>query len=226
MRTERLLLIVLLVALLAPRAEAEPAWTEGRDYFVITPAQPTNVAPGKIEVLEVFSYGCPACNAFRPMMARLEHSLPANAQLADLPASFIPSEDWPMFQRAYFAAQALGIAARTHQEMYDAVWKSGELATSDPQTHRLKSPQPSLEDAARSYARWTGVKPQGFLTAAHSFTVDMKIRAADAQILAMQVPGTPCIIVNGHYRVNDDSVRGADQLIAVVRYLISKDSAH
>jgi protein dithiol oxidoreductase (disulfide-forming) len=226
MRTERLLLIVLLTVLLAWRAGAAPAWTEGENYFVITPPQPTNVAPGKIEVLEVFSYGCPACNAFQPTMARLEKSLPANAQVAYLPASFIPAEDWPMFQRAYFAAQALGIAARTQQQMYDAVWKSGELATSDPQTHRLKNPQPSIEAAARCYERWTGVKAQDFLAAAHSFTVDMKMRAADAQIRAMQVPGTPCIVVNGRYRVNNDSVRSADQLIALVRYLIDKDSAH
>ena len=226
MRAERVLLIALLAVLLAPRAEAAPAWTEGRDYLVITPPQPTNVAPGKIEVLEVFSYGCPACNAFQPTMARLEKSLPANAQLAYLPASFIPSEDWPMFQRAYFAAQALGIAARTHQEMYDAVWRSGALATSDPHAHRLRNPLPTIEDAARCYARWTGVQPQAFLAMAHSFAVDMKMRAADAQIHAMQVPGTPCIVVNGHYRVNNDSVRSADRLIALVRYLIDKDSAH
>jgi protein dithiol oxidoreductase (disulfide-forming) len=225
MRTRRALLIVLLAALLAPRVEAAPAWTEGRDYSVITPAQPTSVPPGKVEVLEVFSYGCPACNVFQPTMALLGKSLPANAQLAYLPASFIPAEDWPMFQRAYFTAQALGIAERTQQAMYDAVWKTGELATTDPQTHRLKSPQPSLEDAARCYARWTGVKPQEFLAMAHSFSVDMKMRAADAQILAMQVPGTPCIIVNGHYRVNNDGVRSAAQLIALVRYLIGKDGA-
>jgi protein dithiol oxidoreductase (disulfide-forming) len=226
MRTRRWLSIVLLAALLAPRAEAAPAWSEGRDYFVITPPQPTSVASGKIEVLEVFSWGCPACNAFQPTMALLKKSLPANAQIAYLPASFIPAEDWPMFQRAYLTAQALGVAERTHQAMYDAVWKTGELATSDPQTHRLKSPQPSIEDAARSYARWTSVRPQEFLAMAHSFAVDMKMRAADAQILAMQVTSTPCIVVNGHYRVNNDSVHSADQLIALVRYLIDKDSAH
>jgi protein dithiol oxidoreductase (disulfide-forming) len=225
MQAHRVLVFVLLSLLALPAAVAQ-TWTEGRDYFVITPPQPTSVAPGKIEVLEVFSYGCPACNAFQPTMARLEKSLPPDAQVAYLPASFIPSEDWPMFQRAYFTAQALGIAARTQQDMYAAVWKTGELATTDPQTQRLKSAQPSIEDAARCYARWTGVKPQDFLATAHSFTVDMKMRAADAQILAMQVPGTPCIIVNGHYRVNNESVRTADQLIALVRYLIAKDSPH
>ena len=225
MKAHRILLFVLLSIVALPAAVAQ-TWTEGRDYFVVTPPQHTGVAPGKAEVLEVFSYGCPACNAFQPTLERLRKSLPGNAQLAYLPASFIPAEDWPMFQRAYFAAEALGIAARTHQAMYDAVWKTGELATSDPQTHRLKSHLPTIEDAARSYARWTGVKPQEFLAAARSFTVDMKMRSADKQILAMQVPGTPCIVVNGHYRVNNDSVRTADQLIALVRYLIDKDSAH
>lgn len=224
MRIRNVTFLAVLVALCAPAAGAAPDWVEGRDYLVITPQHP-NVAPGKIEVLEVFSYGCPACNAFQPTMAQLQKSLPGNAQLDYLPASFIPAEDWPMFQRAYFTAEALGIAERTHQAMYDAVWKTGELATSDPQTHRLKSPQPSLEEAARLYARWTGVKPEEFLATAHSFSVDMKMRAADEQILAMQVPGTPCIVVNGLYRVNNDRVQGAEQLIKVVRYLIDKSAS-
>ncbi|HXZ59296.1 MAG TPA: thiol:disulfide interchange protein DsbA/DsbL [Steroidobacteraceae bacterium] len=225
MRTYRGLLFSLLAALATLRAEAAPTWTEGRDYFVLNQAQRTSVPPGKVEVLEVFSYGCPACNAFQPTLELLKKSLPPNAQLAYLPAAFNKAEDWPMFQRAYFAAQALGIAERTHQLMYDAVWKTGELATTDSQTHRLKNPQPSIEQAARAYARWTGVKPGDFLAMAASFTVDGKMRAADEQILAMQVPGTPCIVVNGRYRVAD-GVRTADQLIPLVSFLVAKDSAH
>ena len=57
-------------------------------------------------MLEVFSYACPACNAFQLTMERLRRALPANAQLAYLPAAFHAEEDWPMFQRAFFAAQA------------------------------------------------------------------------------------------------------------------------
>lgn len=224
MRNRNLAFLAVLVALLALRTADAQTFTAGQDYFVLTPAQQTSVQAGKVEVLEVFSYGCPACNTFQPTMELLKKSLPPNAQLAYLPASFIPAEDWPMFQRAYFAAQALGIAERTHQAMYDAVWKTGELATTDKETHRLKSPQPPIEDAARAYARWTGVKPEEFLATAHSFTVDMKMRAADEQILAMQVPGTPCLVVNGRYRVNNDTVRGADRLIALVRYLIGLSS--
>ncbi|HYM28910.1 MAG TPA: thiol:disulfide interchange protein DsbA/DsbL [Steroidobacteraceae bacterium] len=217
-----------LLVLLAPlsAAQAAAAYVEGQHYVRLTPAQHTRVPPGKIEVLEVFSYGCPACNAFQAVMARLAHALPPNAQIELLPAAFNAAEDWPMLQRAYFTAEVLGLAARTHQAMFDAVWKSGELAISDPVTHRLKSPLPSIEDAARAYARWSKVAPEAFLAAARSFAVDTKMRAADAQIHDMQVPGTPCLIVNGTWRVVMDSVSGPDELIDLVKFLVARAGAH
>jgi thiol:disulfide interchange protein DsbA len=224
MKNCRTLLFALLVLFVVEARAA--TWTEGQDYYLITPAQATSVPAGKVEVLEVFSYGCPACNSFQPTLQLLKKSLPPNAQLAFLPAAFIAAEDWPTFQRAWFTAQALGVAERTHQQMYDAVWQTGELATSDPVTQRLKNPQPSIEATARLYARWTGIKAQDFLAMTHSFGVDMKMRAADAQILAMQVPSTPCIVVAGRYRVNSDAARDPGRLIELVRYLVAKAGTH
>jgi thiol:disulfide interchange protein DsbA len=218
------LLLPLAIFTLAANARAA-TWTEGVQYARITPAQQTTVPAGKVEVLEVFSYGCPACNAFQPAMDKLRHALPANAQLAFLPAAFNPSEDWPMFQRAYLAAQALGIAERTHQAMYDAVWKSGELGLIVPGTNRLKSPLPSIADAASFYARVAGINPQQFLAMANSFGIDSKMRAADAQIVAMHVDSTPTLIVNGKYRVIRDELKGNDELIELVRYLVAKEGA-
>jgi thiol:disulfide interchange protein DsbA len=216
-------LFVVLAFLAAQNARAADRWVEGRDYVLLSPPQSISVPTGKIEVMEVFSYGCPGCNTFQPVMNRLRHSLPANAQIVLLPASWNSGEDWPMFQRAFFTAQSLGIAERTHQGIFDAVWKTGELAVSDPATNRLKHPQPSLEDAARCYARISGVKPEAFLATANSFAIDMKMRAADKQIVAMQVPGTPCIVVNGKYRV---ITPGNEQdVIDLVRFLVSKASA-
>lgn len=215
-----------LALILVPVSEAAQTWSEGTHYDLINPVQRTNVKAGKVEVMEVFSYGCPGCNQFQPVMAALEHSLPPNAQMVFLPASFHPEEDWTMLQRAYFTAQTLGISARTHQAIFDAVWKTGELAISDPATRRLKNPLPSIEDAAKCYERLTGVKADVFLATAKSFAVDVKMRNADAQAIAMQVPGTPCIVVNGKYRVNLDSLRSQDDVIGVVRYLIDKESHH
>ena len=216
---------VLLYAAVLP-ARAAPAWVAGTDYVVLDQAQPTTVPAGKVEVMEVFSYACPFCDKFQPVIHSLERSLPKNAQMVFLPASFNPSEDWPMFQRAYFAAQSLGIADRTHQAMFDSVWKTGQLEIEDPSTHTLKHPLPSLEDTAHRYSQLTGVNPQTFLAAARSFGVDTRMREADAQIMAMQVSGTPCIVVAGKYRIDMTAVRSADELIALVKFLVAQASAH
>src|SRR5215831_4622931 len=99
-------------------------WVEGQHYFLIKPAQPTNVAPGKVEVVEVFSYGCPACYQFYPTVDKLKAALPKNAEMSFLAASWNVAEDWRTFQRAYLAAQAMGIADKTHDAMFNAIWAS------------------------------------------------------------------------------------------------------
>lgn len=225
MKRISLALIAALVCASAFPAHAAPTrWVEGTHYVVLESAQPTTVPAGKIEVMEVFSYACPFCNKFQPVIHQLERTLPKNAQMVYLPASFNPSEDWPMFQRAYLTAEALGIADRTHQAMFDAVWKTGELAIVDPETNRLKQPLPSIEDAARTYSRLAGVGPQMFLATARSFGIDTKMREADAQIMAMQITGTPSIVVDGKYRVVLESLSNNDDVIDLVDYLVAKAS--
>ncbi len=220
----RQLLPGLLLLAMAPSAYCAGTWAQGSNYFLIRPAQPTSVAPGKVEVTEVFSYACPACNRFYPAVDRLRAALPANAELDFLPAAFRPDEDWPMFQRAYYTAQVLDIDKRTHDAMFDAVWKTGELAVFDMRTQRPKVPAPSIEDAARFYARVAGVKPETFIATAASFGVDVKIRQAEQLIRAEQIEETPTIVVNGKYRVTVASAGGEDQLIELVKYLVAQES--
>jgi thiol:disulfide interchange protein DsbA len=208
---------------LAATAQATD-WVAGKHYSVIPQAQRTNVAPGKVEVMEVFSYGCPACNSFRPTMKKLKASLPANAQLVYLPASWNAAEAWPMFQRAYLTAVSLGIAEKAHDAMFEAIWTTGELGVSDPQTRRLKTRLPTIEDAAKFYGRVTGVKAADFVSASKSFGVDLKMRQADSQISAMQVSGTPTLVVNGKYRVNNENLASGDDIIELVKYLVARES--
>lgn len=201
-----------------------PSYAQGTNYFLIQPALPTSVAPGKVEVTEVFSYACPACNRFYPIIDKLRAALPGNAELAYVPAAFNAPEDWPMFQRAYYTAQALGVDKRTHDQMFDAVWKTGELAVIDPGTQRIKSPAPTLQDAAKFYERVAGVKPETFLSTANSFGVDTKTRQADQYIKFAQVDQTPTIIVNGKYRVTVSSAGGDDKIVDLVLWLVTQES--
>ena len=208
----------------ASAAPAATAWIEGTNYYLIEPPRPTAVPPGKVEVTEVFSYACPACNAFVPTMHKLKQSLPSNAVLDYVPAAFNTAEDWPMFQLAFCTAQTLGIAEQTHDAMFDAVWGSGELAISDPATGRLKEHMPTIEDAARFYERHAGVPAAKFLSTAKSFAVDLKVRTDEDLVKAYGVDRTPTIVVNGKYRVHVQSAGGPDQLIELVKWLVAKES--
>ncbi|MFL6600136.1 MAG: hypothetical protein ACJ8R9_02270 [Steroidobacteraceae bacterium] len=105
--------------------------------------------------------------------------------MALTPASFSAAEDMRMLQRAFFAAQTLGIADKAHQSIFDAAWKTCELAVVDTIlcleqsldiyrrsiTDTSKSHLPTLEDAARCYGRITGVKPEEFLRSARDLAV-------------------------------------------------------
>src|SRR5204863_1400347 len=117
--TRSLLAIAALVltGLTATGPAAAADWKAGEHYTVIRP-QRTNVPAGKVEVMEVFSYGCPACYQFRPVIDKLKAELPANAQLVYLPASWHAEEAWPLFQRAFLTAQSLGIAEKAHDALY------------------------------------------------------------------------------------------------------------
>jgi protein dithiol oxidoreductase (disulfide-forming) len=219
-------LAVLLAGLMLVSAqgiEAATDWKEGQHYFRVQVQKRTSVPAGMVEVMEVFSYGCIACDRFQPVVHKLAGGLPPNARMVYLPASFNPAEAWPMFQRAYLTAQALGIADKTHDAMYEAVWKTGELGISDPTTHKLKRTLPSIEDAARWYNKRTGVAVDKFVATSKSFSVEMKMKEADDLVRAYQVDGTPTLIVNGKYRVNNQAMGSVEQMIELVKFLVAQE---
>src|ERR1700679_3278353 len=217
-------LSVLVSAASMPAARAAQTWTEGVNYFLIQPARTPSVPAGKIEVTEVFSYACPACNIFQPTMHKLKQPLPAHVVVDYLPAAFNTAEDWPMFQLAYVTAQILGVDQQTHDAMFDAVWKGGDLSITDPSTRALKSRMPSIEEAAKFYNERAGVPVDKFLAASKSFSADLKVRTDQDLVAAYKVDRTPTIIVNGKYRLHVESAGGTDQLIDLVKYLVAKET--
>ena len=199
-------------------------WVEGQHYFRIQPAQATSVAPGKVEVAEAFSYGCPACNAFLPIMEDIKKQLPPQAQIVLVHASFNTAEQWPMFQRAFYTAQQLGIADKTHEAMFGAVWDRGELAVTDA-SGRIKKPAPTIEDAAKWYAKTAGVASGKFLEASQSFSVDSNIRRAEAWMKGCRIDQTPTIVINGKYRLHVRSAGGVKEMVELIDWLVMKESA-
>jgi thiol:disulfide interchange protein DsbA len=219
-----MLRVWLLIALALPLpAMAQLRWQEGRHYIRLPVAQTAETRPGKIEVAEVFSYGCIHCYRAQADVAKLKAALPADAYLTYVHASFAPTEAWPMYQRAWYAAQTLGIGEANHAKMFSAAWEAGEVLLVDKTTNRVRKPLPTLQDAARFYARVAKVKEADFLKTANSPAVDSLVKRADQLVTAWRVGGTPSFVVNGRYLVNNDVVSSWSDMQSVIMVLITQE---
>jgi len=219
MKRLALLLLALIAPLLAPAAQAQLLWVEGEHFERINPAVPTST-PGKVEVVEVFSYGCPYCYAALPLAERIRANLPSYAQMNFVHASFIPSEGWPMFQRAFLTAKAMGIAEANHKAFFEAIWDTGEFPLMDPDTHRPVQPLPNIAYAAKFYAKHAGIKEEDFLARSRQPDIDEAVRKSDALVKAWAVPGTPSFIINGKYRTGK-GIKTSDDMVKVILYLVA-----
>ncbi len=181
-------------------------WVVGTNYFVIDPPQP--VASGnKIEVLEVFSYACPHCAHFQPYAKQIKESLPDYAEYSYMPAIFNAS--WEPFARAFYTAQSLGVLAKTHDALFDAL-------------HQQHLPLRSIEDLSTFYAKY-GIDPKAFLDASGSFEVESKLARSRTMVPKYGVDGTPSIVIDGKYRITVASAGGYPQLIELVDWLVKKE---
>ena len=111
--------------LLTAACTAQPGnsapYTEGSEYATLPAPNRRLDNNGKVEVVEVFSYGCVHCAHFAPLAAKLRKELPAGVTFKLLPSPF--SAEWLPYARAYYAARQLGVAERTHQALFDAKFK-------------------------------------------------------------------------------------------------------
>jgi thiol:disulfide interchange protein DsbA len=200
-----MLLLLALSPLSALAAPAPTALVEGEDYEVI--AQPGPFAPlaGKIEVVEMFGYTCPHCAHFEPTLEAWAKKLPKDVRFTPVPAAF--GGVWDSFARAYYAADQLGVAKRSHAAMFTALHETGSLPMQNV----------SPDELASFYAAY-GVKADAYTAALKSDAVEQKIKYARTFAQRTKVPGTPALLVNGKYLVKgtsfDDMLRNADALIA------------
>jgi thiol:disulfide interchange protein DsbA len=199
-----ILLLAVLPALAFAAGPAERAApVAGVDYVVIEDGQRHGPADGRIEVVEVFSYGCHHCANFEPMLAAWKHKQRKDVRLDYLPLPYSANDP---LAAAFFAAQSDGSLPRTHPATFRAIHRDHTLPR-NPTADEVTTFYAGLGvDAARLKAAMTAPATLARLPAAREFA----IRAG--------VEGTPTLIVNGRYRIIgkslDDVLRIADHLIA------------
>lgn len=201
--------LLLILPVLACAKTAPEQFQEGVQYHLINPPQPTDSAPNKVEVVEVFWYGCPHCFHLEPtLLTWLKHK-PANVDFVRMPAALNPN--WELLARAYYAAEELGVLDKIHEPLFNAI-------------HEQHKPMRSDSDVIAFFVAH-GVREADIRSALTSFSVETKLRTARQKGERYGVTGVPAIIVNGKYRTDVGMAGSIDNLFKVVDFLVRKESS-
>jgi protein dithiol oxidoreductase (disulfide-forming) len=203
-RTVSVIACLLATAALVRPAPAE-AQAEGTEYRVLAPPQPT-LSPGKIEVIEFFSYACPHCAEFAPLLATWKATLAKDVVFRKVPVGF-DRPPWINMQRAYYALLASGDLERLDAKLFTAI-------------HEQHLPL-FQEQALFDWVGKNGGDAQKFTAAYTSFGINNQTVQADKMAEDFQITGVPTMAVDGRYVALGDTqlelLANTDKLIAKVR---------
>ena len=189
-------------------AQAAEPLEAGKTYVEL--ANPVAVSvPGKIEVVELFWYGCPHCYAFEPTINPWVEKLPSDVNFKRIPAMF--GGAWDAHGQLFLTLEAMGVEHKVHNAVFDAIQKQGK---------RLTKP----EDMA-DFVATQGVDKDKFLATFNSFAIKGQIEVAKKLVMAYGVQGVPTMIVNGKYRFDLGTSGGPEQTLNVADQLIAKERA-
>ena len=202
------LVALLLGTLSATSAAAAPAFVAGKHYQVLSaPVETRNRA--KIEVVEVFSYGCPHCFHFEPAVTAWRARQAADVDFLHVPAVF--NAQFRTLGQAYYTAQVLKVLDRSHTPMFKAL-------------HEQNRPLWLNSELARFYAGF-GVKEDDFTRAFNSFGVRAGIQRSEMLTRAYQINGVPAMVVNGKYVVDGRMAGSNEAMLQVVDFLVARERA-
>ncbi|MFA7096531.1 MAG: thiol:disulfide interchange protein DsbA/DsbL [Gammaproteobacteria bacterium] len=203
-----LVFLLAMVAMSLAFGAQNKRFDEGIEYQLINPPQPTT-NPAKVEVVELFWYGCPHCFVFEPHLNAWLERKPANVEFIRIPATLNPG--WAIHARAYYTAEVLGVLDKIHEPLFHAM---------HVQKRRLNN-----EAELAAFFAAQGVSEEDFRKTFNSFAVETKLRRAAGLVQRYGVSGVPAVVINGKYRTDGSLAGSYENLLQVMDYLIQKESA-
>lgn len=183
---------------------------EGVHYLQL-PKRVTPLVPAsKIEVVEMFFYGCPHCFYLEPHAVVWKSKLADDVDFRVIPAALNPT--WGTYARAYYAAEQLGVLNNSHELLFKSIHEQGRRFTG--------------EDALVRFFVRQGADEAEFKKAMKSPAVMAKVKRAETLGKEYGLTGVPSLIVDGQYRVLMDSIASYDELFQIVDFLVEKVRKH
>jgi thiol:disulfide interchange protein DsbA len=196
---------LLALAFLAISTSVQAGAIAGHDYAVLDVPQRQEVSG--IEVIEFFSWGCPHCYEFHPLLGRWIATLPKDAAFRRVPVS-LGHPEWEALVRAYYALQTTGDLARLDSQIFEAIHNEHESLFT--------------ETSITAWVAKHGVNAAKFTEAYRSFGVNTSVGRSQDIAVNYRVSGIPTLAIGGRYTVTGDQPKmltTTTELIAKARAL-------
>jgi thiol:disulfide interchange protein DsbA len=181
----------------------------GKDYRLLAPAQPTD-SGRKVELIEFFSYACPACNFLQPRLRAWLKNKPGDVEFRRVPVVFSDrTSTWGPLARAYYALEAVAATEKVHYELFAAIHdrKAVDLRTIG------KDPRALFDWIAKQ-----GVDRQKFSDAYNSFGVQSQAQRSVELVRNYDISSTPSLVVDGRYLTTLSMTMNADETVNFERF--------
>ena len=198
-------MLAALVLLFSANIMAAPQ--AGTEFRPTVQTLPTD-QPGKIEVLELFWYGCPHCYHMEPQLAAWVKNLPKDVYFKRVPG--LPQPAWAPMAKAYYAMESLGVLEKLHSKLFEAI-------------HKQRTLRPDDEAATIDWiTKQGGLDRKKVEAAFNSFSMNTKLMKAAQIFRASGATGVPALIIDGKYVSSSTMAGGNSQVLQVADYLVEK----
>jgi thiol:disulfide interchange protein DsbA len=182
---------------------AEPQ--AGREFKPINP--PLASPKDKIEVIEFFSYGCPHCSDFHPVIGKWVASLPKDVSFRRVPVSFGRAE-WARLSKIFYSLEATGDLAKLDTAVFIAIHEQRVAFKTD--------------EAVFSWVASKGADAKRFTEVFTGFSMQSKVQRADQDATAAKIGGVPSLAVDGKYLINNEAASSYEDLLRITDAVIAK----
>ncbi len=196
----------------APPPLAQQAFKEGTHYVALSAPVPTIAGKDKVEITEIFRFGCPACFHFEKAAIEWQKTKPDYVELVKNPVVW--NNDTEIRAQVYYTGLQLGIG----QETALAVFKSIHEAKSQSEAKKALLKEDGILDMFESL----GVEREKAKKMYNNWFIKSKVRQADGRARDFAIAGTPEIFVDGRYRITTSSAGSFDMMLKVADYLVDK----
>jgi thiol:disulfide interchange protein DsbA len=201
------LLAAFLLASAAAPAVAQ-GLVEGRQYTRIKSPVPVETGK-KIEVIEFFSYGCPHCATFEPLLQEWMKTLPPDVAFVRVPVSFQPR--WEILAKDYYTLEALGEGQKLSPEAFIAIHEKGVSLWN--------------EGTFFDWAAAHGLDRKKVEDLYNSFTMASRLSRAKQLARTYNVESVPLVVIDGKFVTSPSQAGTHAATIAVMNELIAKARA-